>query len=109
MPRLTWLRPSSPNLPSEFKALLKPKTKKVKGKANGKGGSTTNKPATKSNAKNFRNDKKNTATSGPATQPRRKADGPGNASHAGKRDVKRTSSQGKRAGKKGSSKTKKRN
>ena len=58
---------SSPNLPPEFKALLKPKTKKGKGKANGKGGSTTNKPAAKSNAKNFRNGKKNTATSGPAT------------------------------------------
>ena len=98
---------SSPNLPPELKALLKPRAKKGKSKDNIKG-STTKKPATKSGAKNFQNGKKKPATSGPATQPREKAGGPGNSSNAGKRGEKKTSSHGKRAGKKASSKTGKR-
>ena len=60
---------SLPNLPPEFKALLKPKAKKGKGKDSSKG-SIGKKPAAKSGAKTFQNGKKKPATSGPATQPR---------------------------------------
>ena len=98
---------SLPNLPPEFKALLKPRAKKGKGKDN-RNGSTTKKPVAKSGAKNFQNGKKKPTMSGPATQPHVKASGPGNASNAGKRGGKKTSSHGKRAGKKASSKTGKR-
>ena len=58
--------PSSPNLPPEIKALLKPKAKTGNGKVGGKV-STTNTPAAKSNAKNFCNDKKKPVTPGLAT------------------------------------------
>ena len=99
---------SSPNLPREFKSLLKPNPGKGKNK-NGEKGSTAKKPAAKSSAKDFTNGKKKPATSGPATQSRGRAGGPGNASKAGERGGKKTSSHGKRAGKKDSSKIRKRN